>query len=712
MSGGLRDEPGLEPERYELDWGPAYRFEPDRRDLFRILGGGIVVLLLVRDLPRAQERGSRGRSGSPGEIGAWLHIGEDGKITAYTGKVEIGQGIRTTLTQVVAEELRVAPSAVQLVMGDTMLTPYDQGTFGSRTTPDMAPRLRRAAAAARELLIDLASERWSVDRAALAVADGRVFNPAGGQAFEFGALTKGEKLVQTIEADVATTPPEDWKVCGTSATRVDGADIVTGRHRYPSDVSRPGLLQGKVLRPAAFGATIASLDLAAAQAMEGVTVVRDGEFVGVAAKDEPGASRALAAIGVEWKSEPQPSDHELDAYLREHAAEGERSRGGQRGSEGGSVTEGLAAADQRLEATYSVAYIAHAPLEPRAAVAEWTDGRLTVWTGTQRPFGVREELAQAFGLSADEIRVLVPDMGSGYGGKHTGEAAIEAARLAKAAGAPVKVVWTREEEFTWGYFRPAGVIDVESGAMKDGSLTAWRFHNYNSGSSAIEPPYRIPAQEVEFHRTESPLRQGSYRALAATANTFAMETHLDEMARALGLDPYDLRVTNLDDDRLLAVLEAAAERFGWHERKAAPGRGFGIACGTEKGGYVATCAEVSVGKTEVRVERVVAAFECGAILDPGGIENQIQGALVMGLGGALFEAIRFENGKILNPRFSRYRVPRFEDTPAIEVVLLDHRDLPSAGAGEAPIIAIAPAIGNALFDATGERHRSLPLLGA
>jgi len=707
---GLRFEPGLEPERYELDGRPAYRFEPDRRHLFRILGGGIVVLLLVRNSPEAQERGARrGRNGSPDDVGAWLHVGEDGKITAFTGKVEIGQGIRTTLTQVIAEELCVAPAAVQLVMGDTELTPYDQGTFGSRTTPDMAPRLRRAAAAARELLIDLASERWSVERAALTVADGRVLDPAGGESLEFGALTKGEKLVRTIAADVATTSPEQWKVCGKSATRVDGVDIVTGRHRYPSDVSRPGLLHGKVLRPAAFGATIASLDLAAAQAMEGVTVVRDGDFVGVAARDEASALRALAAIAVEWKSAPQPSDHELDDYLRAHAAEGERSRGGQRGSEGGSVPDELAAADQRLEATYSVAYIAHAPLEPRAAVAEWTDGRLTVWTGTQRPFGVREELAQAFGLSQDAIHVLVPDMGSGYGGKHTGEAAVEAARLAKAAGAPVKIAWTREEEFTWGYFRPAGVIDVESGARKDGTLTAWRFHNYNSGSSAIEPPYRIPAQEVEFHRTESPLRQGSYRGLAATANVFAMETHLDELARALGLDPYDLRVTNLDDERLLAVLESAAERFGWHERKAASGRGFGIACGTEKGGYVATCVEVSVARTEVRVERVVAAFECGAILDPGGIENQIQGALVMGLGGALFEAIRFENGRILNPRFSRYRVPRFADTPALEVVLLDRRDLTSAGAGEAPIIAIAPAIGNALFDATGERHRSLPL---
>ena len=357
----------------------------------------------------------------------------------------------------------------------------------------------------------------------------------------------------------------------------------------------------------------------------------------------------------------------------------------------------------KVEAVYTVAYIAHAPLEPRAAVAEWNGDRLTVWTGTQRPFGARSELAQAFHLPEDRIRVLVPDTGSGYGGKHTNEAAVEAARLARAAGKPVKLVWTREEEFTWAYFRPAGLIETAAGVDKDGKLTAWEFHNYNSGASGLGTPYKVPSSKVVFHATESPLRQGSYRALAATANHFARESLMDELAHAAGLDPLEFRLRNLDDARLRAVLEDAATKFGWGKSSPAQGHGFGIAGGTEKGGYIATCAEVAVDRAtgSVKVVRAVSAFECGAIVNPDHLRNQVEGCLIMGLGAALFEAIRFENGKILNPRFSRYPVPRFGDIPQIDVVLRDRKDLPAAGGGETPIVAIAPAIANAIYQRHG-----------
>src|SRR5206468_2116110 len=233
----------------------------------------------------------------------------------------------------------------------------------------------------------------------------------------------------------------------------------------------------------------------------------------------------LAALRAEWRPTPQPSAAELFRYLRDHPAAG-RGFGGRGGNEQGSVRDGLRAAHQRLEATYTIAYIAHVPLEPRAAVAEWADGKVTVWTGTQRPFGVRGDLARAFNLGQDKVRVIVPDTGSGYGGKHTGEAAIEAARLAKAAGKPVKLVWTREEEFTWAYFRPAGVIEVQGGVSKDGSLRAWEFDNWNSGASAIRILYEVPNQRIAFHSSRAPLRQGSYRALAATANHFARESQM------------------------------------------------------------------------------------------------------------------------------------------------------------------------------------------
>ena len=365
-----------------------------------------------------------------------------------------------------------------------------------------------------------------------------------------------------------------------------------------------------------------------------------------------------------------------------------------------------------MQQTYTIAYIAHAPLEPRAAVAEWKDDKLTVWTGTQRPFGVRGDLARAFALPEDRVRVIVPDTGSGYGGKHTGEAAVEAARLARVAGKPVKLVWTRQEEFTWAYFRPAGVIDVTSNVRPDGTITSWEFHNYNSGGSAIRSPYDVPNQRSEFHSTRSPLKQGSYRALAATANHFAREMHMDELARAVKMDPLQFRLKNLKDARLRAVLEAAAGAFGWGKEKPRDGRGYGLGCGTEKGSYVAACAEVltDLRSASVKVVRVVAAFECGAIVNPEQLKNQIEGAIVMGLGGALFEAIDFENGTIKNPRFSKYRVPRFSDAPHIEVVLVNRKDLPSTGAGETPIVCIAPAVGNAIYDATGLRLNSLPMV--
>jgi len=706
-------EVSFEPERYELDARPSYHFEWSRRDFFKGVGGGILVISILKEALAVQESGRERRRGSneamPTEIGAWLHIAEDGTVTVYTGKVEVGQGIRTSLTQVVAEELRISLSAIRLVMGDTDLTPFDMGTFGSMTTPVMATQLRKVAAAAREALLDLAAEQSKVDRGSFIVSEGKLIRAGTQQSFTFGQLTKGRELVKLVGEHVPTTPPDQWRVAGKTATKVNGRLIVTGKHQYASDMRRPEMLHGKVLRPPAFGATLASLVTRDAESIAGVTLVRDGAFVGVTAPSEPAAVRALEALRAEWKTTPQPSSRELFKLLKTQTVQDEDSDSNHKL---GSVAEGMAAAEVKLEQSYTVAYIAHAPLEPRAAVAEWKDGKLTVWTGTQRPFGVRTELAEAFRIPENQVRVIVPDTGAAYGGKHTGEAAVEAARLAKAAGKPVKLVWTREEEFTWAYFRPAGVIEIKSGVRHDGTITAWEFHNYNSGASAIRPPYNIPHQRIEFHRSDSPLRQGSYRALAATANHFARETHLDELAQALKIDPLEFRRKNLKDARLRAVLDAAAQAFGWGKEKRPAGQGVGIACGLEKGGYVATCAEVSAdpSSNKISITRVATAFECGAVINPDNLKNQIEGAIVQGIGGALFEAIEFENGKILNPRFSRYRVPRFGDVPKMETILLNRKDLPSAGAGEAPIIALAPAVGNAIFHATGTRLRSLPMI--
>ncbi|MBI1898722.1 MAG: molybdopterin-dependent oxidoreductase, partial [Acidobacteria bacterium] len=485
-----------EIERYELASGPAYRFELDRREFFRVVGGGIVLLVTLEDAGAQESGGGRRRGGrfeaAPKAIGAWLHIGEDGRITVYSGKAEVGQNVRTSVTLAAAEELGVRPEAVRTVLGDTALTPFDAGTFGSRSTPVMFPQIRRAAAALREVLIGLAAERWKCDRGDVQVTDGKLRNRSGAE-LSFAELTRGRKILETISDATPLKPASEWTVAGRPLTKVNGRDFVTGRHRFASDVIRPGMLHGKVVRPAAFGATAASADIAAAGRIPGATVVHDRGFIAAAAADEETLGRAAETVRVEWSAEPQPSSRELYDYLRRNASP---ARGG---TERGSIEDALKAAEVKLESTYTVAYIAHTPLEPRAAVAEWEGGKLTVWTGTQRPFGVRGELAQAFGIAESDVHVIVPDTGSGYGGKHTGECAIEAARLARAAGKPVKLVWTREEEFTWAYARPAGVIDVRSGARRDGTLTAWEFHNYNSGGSAIQTLYDAPNQRIQFH---------------------------------------------------------------------------------------------------------------------------------------------------------------------------------------------------------------------
>jgi nicotinate dehydrogenase subunit B len=702
----------LEPERYEFHAAPIHQFELARRDFFKLLGAGIAVFAIAKDALAAQETAPGHRSFHneelPKEISAWLHIGEDGTVTGFTGKAELGQNIRTSLAQTIADELRVPFESVRMVTADTALTPFDAGTFGSRTTPTMTPQFRRVAAAARYLLVGVAAKEWSVKPEGLVAADAKVTDPASGRSLRYAELARGKTLAMSIPAEDTVTPATRWTIAGKPVPKVDGRACVTGRHQYTPDLRPEGLLYGKVLRPPSFGATLTAYDDSAAKAISGVVIVRDGEFVGAVAPSAHEAQKALDAIHAQWKEVPQISYKEIFSYLKQNSAGKSEDR---YRKEKGSVEEALAGAVHRLDATYTVAYIAHAPLEPRAAVAQWTDGKLTVWTGTQRPFANRDELADVFHIPESNVRVIVPDTGSAYGGKHTSDAAIEAARLARAAGRPVKVVWTREEEFTWAYFRPAGVIEVKSGIAADGKLMAWDFHNYHSGMSGIETPYVVPNQRTEYHAVPLILRSGSYRGLAATANHFARETHMDAVAHAAQMDPFEFRLKNVADPRLRAVLEAAAKPFGWGRKKTQEGQGFGIAAGYEKGSYVATCSEIMVDRASgaVRVVRVVEAFECGAIVNPDGLRNQVVGAIIQGLGGALFEAIEFENGRIKNPHFATYRLPRFRDVPEIEAILLDRKDIPSAGAGETPIMAVAPAIGSAIFDATGVRLNNLPL---
>lgn len=694
-----------EPDRPELREAPAYQFAFDRREFLEFAGAGLLIFTLA---PAAEGQ----RAPASPTLGARLHLAADGTVTVLTGKVEEGQGPRTELSMAAAEELRLPVDRVVLVMADTDLVPSDGLTAGSRSTPGTVPEVRKAAAAARELLLSTASRKWQVDRANVQMRDGAAVDSGGTKKMTYGELASSPELAEAGKAALpqgtALTPVQDWRVLGVSHHRPNARDIVTGAHRYPSDIERPNMLYGCILRPPSYGATLESVDLAAAKKIAGAVPVRDGEFVGCAAPTSFAARKAVESLAetAKWRTKENPPSSGLFAYLKAHA-------GKERPQVKGSVEDGLAQAKQRVKAAYQVAYVQHAPMEPRAAVAEWQDGKLTVWTGTSNPFGVRDQLVQAFPLSPEKVRVIVPDMGGGFGGKHTGEAAIEAARLAREAARPVSLRWSRAEEFAWAYFRPAALIEIEAGLDGKGGLVAWDFANYNSGTSALESPYRIANTRTRYIDCESPLRQGSYRCLAATANNFARECFMDELAQAAQEDPLEFRLTHLDNPRIREVLLAAAKRFGWEERRKKRGAntGIGLACGTEKNSVVAACVEVEIDRSTgtPRLLEICEAFECGPILNPMGLRMQVEGGILMGLGAALREEIQFENGRLLNGSFARYRVPRFKDVPKMDIVLLDRKDLEPAGAGETPIIAVAPAMANAVFQIAGTRARSMPV---
>ena len=555
-------------------------------------------------------------------------------------------------------------------------------------------------------------DRVADPRAGLAVAGGAVTGGPGGSGLTYRELLAGLRRLDVLAAEPPLTPPAAWRIAGPreAAPGLRGAaaglhegvagdvagrlDVVTGARRYASDQDIPNMRYGAVLRPPVRGATLRAAETREARRMPGVTVVRDGEFVGVTAPDLVTARRAVAAIGADWDVPAAIADPMPD-YLRSHPAAGQgRMQPVDHGR--GDTGAALAGAAIAIEVSYTTAYLAHVPLETRAAVAEWADGRLTVWTGNNVPFPIRARLAETFGIPEEDVRVIVPPTGGGYGGKR-GDEALEAARLAHATRTPVKVHWSRAEEFQFGFVRPMAVIDIRAGLGGDGSIAAWDLLNINSGSQGTAFPYHAASWRLRYQPAASPLAQGSYRALAATANTFARESALDELAHAAGCDPLRFRLERLADERLAAVLRAAAGRFGWE-----PGRGQGVAVGVEKDGRVATCAEVAVDAGgQPRVTRIVTAYECGAIVSPDTVISQIEGGTVMALGGALFEQVMLADGHQETRSLTGYRVPRFSDIPPIEVVLVDRPDLPSAGAGETPLIAVAPAIGNAIFAATG-----------
>ena len=650
---------------------------------------------------------------SSGPEATLLLMDQQGEVTAFSGKVEYGQGIRSGFALAIAEELDVPITSVRVILADTSVVPHDRGTTGSASTRTVGLQLRRAAAAARRALVALASEHWGVPAESLATNEGRVLRTdEPSETLSYADLLQGRDLTVPIPEDTTMKAPESFLVMGHDAQRTDALARVTGQARYSQDIVVPGMLYGKVLRPPSYGARLRDVDGTRAEQVPGIVMlVREDDFVGVVGEREDTADYALEAIRARWEERGDlPSDWDLPVLLKEKAGEPLVLR------EEGSLAEGFEQAKHVLESLYFVPYVSNAVMEPSAAVASWDDESLTVWCGDRSPFGVRDQLAQAFGVKEERVRVIAPEVGGSFGTKGTYGVAYEAARLSRAVGRPVRVAYNRPEEFAWSTVRPAALIEIRSGFKADGSIVAWEYTTYHAGENerraqrGADTPYNTSNVRIAVANAESPLRSGSYRSLGGAVNHFAREVHMDEIAAALELDPVELRLRNLAHPRLHRTLTEVAERFGWGSRRAGNSVGLGVALGYDVGSYAAECVELAVEGREVQVQRVVAAFDCGLVLNPDGVRNQVEGSIIMGMGTALWEVVEFAGGRPLNPSFSRYRVPRITDAPQIEVALVGDPATPSTGAGEPAIVPIAAAIANAVYDATGTRIRELPIV--
>jgi nicotinate dehydrogenase subunit B len=687
----------------------------DRRRFLKLVGGGIAILVAAGPARLlAQER----RRIYPEDLNAYLLIGEDGRVTVFSGKIEMGQGVLTSQAQMAAEELGVALESIDMVLGDTDRCPWDMGTFGSLTTRMFGPALRAAAAEARAVLLGLAAAKLGVPKARLTVENG-VVSVAGdpGRKVTYGELAKGKKIARLVDEKAVLCSVAQFRVMGQSPRRLDGREKVTGAAHYAGDVRLPGLLYARLLRPPAHGATLGKIDTAAAARRPGVKVVKLDDLVAVLHADPEAAAAALAAVKAEWKTAPLDLDPETIFDHIEKAATGEKEV-----ARHGDPAAARAAAARLFESTYRKGYVAHAPLEPHAAVAEPKDGRVTVWASTQTPFPLRDEIAEALRLDASKVRVITPNLGGGFGGKSVGRQAIEAARLAVAVGAPVQVAWTRAEEFFYDSFDPASVVKVTSGVDASGKITSWDYAVYAAGDRGADLFYDIPNARVRALGGTSygpqgpslhPFATGAWRAPGARMNVFAVESQIDLMAAHAAADPLEFRLRHTADPRMHRVLEAAAEAYGWKSAKAPAGSGHGrgLACGIDAGTYAALMVDVAVDAATgaIRVLRVVAAQDMGIVVNPDGARMQMEGCITMGLGYVLSEELRFQGGEVLDQGFDSYQLPRFSALPKIETVLVKNDEVEPQGAGEPAIVPLGAAVANALFDATGKRLYRLPL---
>ncbi len=680
-----------------------------RRDFFKLLGGGIFIFVRPWNAFELFDLQSRQRRSLPSDFNAFLQITEDGTVNCYTGKIEMGQGAITSLAQIMADEIEVPFTKVKMVMGDTDLCPWDGGTNGSRTIRTFSPSMRAAAAEARKILMRLGADYLNVPEERLEVKDGIISDSRDkNKRVSYGELVKGKRIEKHLDSKPELKDYTKFRYTGKPFLHQDAKLKVTGAARFTADMQFPGLLHARILRPPSHGAKLRTADVSEAENMKGIKVIRDGDFIAVLSESRDLADQAIVKIKADYSYDEINVDDKtiFDRILNADSVADVISSNGD-------IETGRRKSVAISESDYFNGYVAHSPMEPHAATAHIEGDKITVWVSTQQPYRTQETVAGAMGVPLEKVRIIVPFVGGGFGGKSEHTQAVEAAKLAKITGKPVVVARTREEEFFYDTFRPAAVVKVTSGVDKSGRITLWDFNTYYAGPRGSETIYDVPnAKTTDWGRAAvHPFATGAWRAPGNNTNTFARESQINIMAARAGIDQLDFRLRNLTDTKMIAVLKAAADRFDYIADNNPSGRGYGIACGTDVGTWVAHIAEVKVDRNtgHVRVVRVVCAQDMGLSVNPQGTTLQMEGCITMGMGYALTEEIQFQGGDIKNHSFDTYDIPRFSWIPLIDTVIMDKKDQAPQGGGEPAVICMGAVIANAVFDATGARLYQLPM---
>lgn len=719
------------------------KISTSRRGFLRSSGALVVTFSLARHIARASAAGATpGKTVAPDEVDGFLAIHGNGMVTAYSGKVDLGTGVRTALTQIVAEELDVPLSRVRVIEGDTALTPDQGPSSGSFSIQNGGMQLRRAAATARQALLQYAANRLHTSPGNLAIADGTVREKSSGKSISYAELIGGRAFSLKLDKDAPLKDPAKYKVVGTSVPRLDIPDKVTGRFTYLQDFRRPGMLHGRVVRPPAIGATLQSVDESSIKGIPGVRVVGRGNFLAVVAEHEWAAIKAMRQLKATWSSWAElPQQDELwDHVRRTRVAKDDVT------SNVGDAATAIGQAPKRLKASYDFAIHTHGSIGPSCAVAEIKDGRLTCWTPSQATHNLRKQLAAMLGMPDGDVRCTYIEGSGCYGRNGHEDAAGDAALLAQAVGAPVRVQWMREDEHGWDPKGAPTLVDLEAALDGTGGVLAWSSQFFIPEGAAgnveliaatlaglphdpgLEPgnilnnsaiPYNFPNIRTLAHRlAETPLRPAWIRSPGRLQNTFANECFIDELAHAVGADPLDFRLRHLDDSRGIALLQRLARLTNWENRPwpqrqsgdVVKGRGLSYVKYELVRTYVGAVAEVAVNRKtgDIRVTRVTVVQDCGQIINPDGVRNQIEGNVVQTLSRTLKEEVTFDRSHVTSVDWASYPILTFPDLPEVAIDLIDRPLETPWGAGEPSSAVVPSAVSNAVFDAVGARLRSVP----